>query len=114
MAKTIEHRIYGLVVVELKGKIDQATAEATERLLKESSAGARHLVVDLSAVSYLNSAGLRLLVGAGNQLREVDGQMFLCAVPSYIKEVLDVACISSLYPVFASRAEAIAAAVEAR
>jgi anti-anti-sigma factor len=114
MAKTIEHRLYGLVVVELKGKIDQATAEATERLLAEGAAGARHLVVDLSAVSYLNSAGLRLLVGAGSQLRTVGGQMFLCAVPSYIKEVLDVAGISSLYPVCASRAQAIAAAVEAR
>jgi anti-anti-sigma factor len=114
MAKTIERRIDGIVVVELKGKIDTATAAATERLLYEHSAGARQLVVDLSAVGYLNSAGLRVLVGAGRELQAVGGRLILCAVPSYIKEVLDIAGLSSLFPVCASRAEALASADAAR
>jgi anti-anti-sigma factor len=114
MAKTIERRIDGIVVVELKGKIDTATAAATERLIYEQSAGARQLVVDLSAVGYLNSAGLRVLVAAGRSIEAVGGRLILCAVPSYIKEVLDIAGLSSLFPVCASRAEALASADAAR
>jgi anti-anti-sigma factor len=108
MAKTIERRLGGIVVVELQGKIDSNTAAATAQLLYERSAGARQLVIDLSAVGYLNSAGLRVLVGAGRELGAVGGQISLCAVPSYIKEVLDIAGLSSLFPTYASRAEALA------
>jgi anti-anti-sigma factor len=108
MAKTIVRRLTGIILVELKGKIDTATAEATERLLFTETAGARHLVIDLSAVGYINSAGLRVLLGAGGRMRSVGGQLILCAVPSYVKEVLDVAGLSSLFPIRATRAEALA------
>jgi anti-anti-sigma factor len=114
MGQTIERRLYGIVVVELKGKIDGATAAATERMLLGRAAGARQLVLDLSAVSYLNSAGLRVLFGAGNRVREAGGRMLLCAVPSYIREVLDIAGASAVYPICGSRAEALSVADEAR
>ncbi len=114
MAKTIERRIVGIVVVELKGKIDAATAAATERSIYEQTAGARQVVLDLSAVGYLNSAGLRVIVNAAAEVHDLGGQVSLCAVPSYIKEVLDIAGVSALLPLFGSRAEALAQADAAR
>jgi anti-anti-sigma factor len=110
MAKTVLRRLDGIVVVELKGKIDTATAAATERMLFEQSAGARQLVVDLSAVGYINSAGLRALLAAGQRMHAIGGRLTLCAVPSYVKEVLDIAGFSMLFPIRASRAEALAEA----
>lgn len=104
----MERRLYGIVVVELKGKIDTATAERTERMLIERAAGARQLVLDLSAVGYLNSAGIRVIVGAGSRMQAMGGRLLLCAVPSYIKEVLDVAGVSSVFPILPTRAEALA------
>jgi anti-anti-sigma factor len=108
MAKTIVRRLGGIILVELKGKIDTANAEATEQLLFAETAGARQLVIDLSAVGYINSAGLRVLLGAGSHMRSVGGRLILCAVPSYIKEVLDVAGLSSMFPICVTRAEALA------
>jgi anti-anti-sigma factor len=87
-----------------------SAAAATQRLLYEQSAGARQLVIDLSAVGYVNSAGLRVLLDAGQRHQSVGGRMILCAVPSYIKEVLDMAGLTSLFPVYATRKEAMAAA----
>jgi len=106
----MERRIRGIVVVELNGKIDGARAAATEQRLYAESAGARQLVIDLSGASYVNSAGLRVLLEAGHRQRSVGGQMRFCAVPSYIKEVLDVAGLTSIYPVHATRAAALAEA----
>lgn len=108
MTKTVERRLYGIEVVELKGKIDAATAERTERMLADRAAGARHLVLDLSAVGYLNSAGIRVLVATGCRMLAMGGRMTLCAVPSYIKEVLDIAGVSAVFPILATRAEALA------
>jgi anti-anti-sigma factor len=114
MAKTLELRLDGIVVVELKGKIDTATAAANERLLFERSAGVHQLVIDLSAVGYLNGAGLRVLLDAGRRQQSFGGRLIFCAVPSYIREVLDIAGLTSLFPVCGTRAEALAAANVAR
>jgi anti-anti-sigma factor len=110
MGKTVARMIQGIVVVELKGKIDAATAAENERMLFERSAGVSQLVLDLSAVSYLNGAGLRVLLGAGKRLQEVGGQLIFCAAPSYIRQVLDMAGLTLLYPIFDTRAEALALA----
>lgn len=114
MTSTAQPLIAGIVVVELKGKIDTINAAATENELLERSAGARQLVVDLSAVGYLNGAGLRVLVKTGQRLQAHGGRLMLCAVPSYIREVLDIAGVTSVFPVFGTRAAALAAAQEER
>lgn len=51
----------GLAMVRLAGDVDIAAAEALERSIVAESAGAASVVVDLSAVGFLDSAGLRLL-----------------------------------------------------
>lgn len=51
----------GLAVVRLAGDVDIAAAEALEQGIAAESAGAVSVVVDLSAVGFLDSAGLRLL-----------------------------------------------------
>ena len=51
----------GLAMVRLAGEVDLAAAEALERGIDAETAGATSVVVDLSAVGFLDSAGLRLL-----------------------------------------------------
>jgi len=51
----------GAHVVRFFGDVDVATAPALQRAALEATAGARHVVLDLSDVAWLDSAGLRLL-----------------------------------------------------
>jgi anti-anti-sigma factor len=99
-----------VVVVDLKGKLDPRTEERTQQLLLERAAGARNMVLDLSAVGYVSSAGLRVLLTAAQRVREAGGRLSLCAVPSYIKQVLDLAGFSSMFPIYDTRDEAVAQA----
>src|SRR5947207_15591620 len=99
MRNTIEWVREGVAVVELTGKLAGATAGRTEKLLVERAVGARHLVLDLSAVGYLSSTGLRVLLAAGERLRAARGRLILCAAPAYIKDVLDLSGFSSVFPV---------------
>jgi stage II sporulation protein AA (anti-sigma F factor antagonist) len=114
MGKTMQLTLDGIVVVELQGKLDTGTADPTERLLLERTAGARQVVLDLSAVPYVSSAGLRVLLVVAKRLRAVEGRLILCGVQPYVKEVLDISGLSSIFPIFASRTEALSAAQEAR
>jgi anti-sigma B factor antagonist len=47
--------------VALEGEVDRANAEELERLVLRRTIGSAAVVLDLSAVSYLDSAGVRLL-----------------------------------------------------
>jgi anti-anti-sigma factor len=53
----------GVRVVEVIGELDLATAPELEQVLAARPAGVRAVVVDLGAVAFIDSAGIRLLVG---------------------------------------------------
>jgi anti-anti-sigma factor len=56
------------VIAEVRGEVDMGTAEALEeRLLAELSAAPAILVVDLTEVTFLASAGLAVLVRCHQQ-----------------------------------------------
>ena len=60
-------------VLEVGGEVDVYTApRLRERLLELIDGGARHVVVDLGRVDFLDSTGLGVLVGALKRLRAVE------------------------------------------
>ena len=61
-----------VTVVHVDGKTDSASADKFEKKVMEViDAGARHLVLDLSKVPYMSSAGLRALQSIFDRLREL-------------------------------------------
>jgi anti-sigma B factor antagonist len=65
-------RVGAAVVVEATGEVDMATAPALEREIEQACAEIRPpapIVVDLTGVSFLGSAGLTVLVQAERRCR---------------------------------------------
>jgi anti-sigma B factor antagonist len=61
-----------VTVLHIDGKTDSASANELEKKAMEViDAGARHLILDLSKIPYMSSAGLRVLQEVFNKLREV-------------------------------------------
>ena len=59
-------------VVQVAGKTDSASANEFEtKVMEVIDAGARHLVLDLSEVPYMSSAGLRVLQQVFDKLRSL-------------------------------------------
>jgi len=106
-----EERLEGdLVVVALAGRLDPtALAAVEERLGAAAAPPTRGLVLDLSGVDYLSSAGLRVLLVAGKQLHARRATLALCGVQQYVKQILDIAGFSTLFPLCPSRDAALAA-----
>src|SRR3954451_18089144 len=77
--------------VVVRGEIDMQTAEKLERVLDDVIAkGARLVAIDLEQVDFLDSSGLRVILGASKKLTEQDGQLVLEGASSAVERVLEL------------------------
>ena len=88
----------GRVTLALEGRLDTVTAPDLENELKKSMEGATKLVLDFSALDYISSAGLRVLLYAEKQMSR-QGEMKVTGVNSTIMEILDVTGFSDILTV---------------
>ena len=105
----IEQRNEGRVtLVAPHQKLDTGTApQASQALAGLLEQGARRIVVDFTDVSYVSSAGLRVLLATAKQLRAAGGELRVCALNPAVHEVFEISGFDTLMPVFASPAEAL-------
>jgi stage II sporulation protein AA (anti-sigma F factor antagonist) len=77
--------------VVVRGEIDMQTAEKLEGVLDDVIAkGARLVTLDLEQVDFLDSSGLRVILGASNKLADQEGQLLLEGASSAVERVLEL------------------------
>ena len=84
--KTIEN---GKAVLSLEGRLDTTTAPDLEKELKDVLDGVSELTLVFSALDYISSAGLRVLLSA-HKIMSRQGKMRLINVNEVVQEVFDV------------------------
>jgi anti-anti-sigma factor len=100
-----------VVVLSPRGRIDHASAEAFKTALAPylSQSGPGHpLVLDLGAVDYIASVGLRVLVLASRQARAQGGTIAVAALGLLVREIFEISKFTLVFPCFASVADALA------
>ena len=76
-------------VIEITGRLDTATAPALEKAICEDIGDAKNLVLDMKAVQYISSAGLRVLLGAQKTMQKI-GSMKVINVCEAVMEVFEM------------------------
>lgn len=71
--------------------------------------GVLHLILDLSSVDYVDSAGLGVLMHAWNKLHQKGGSLRLCGVQPRLRKILQTTHTDTLLPIDPSRQDGIAA-----
>ncbi|MGH2724359.1 MAG: STAS domain-containing protein [Actinomycetota bacterium] len=99
----------GVVIARVRGEIDMSNAEALERKMGEAVPNtAVGMVVDLSDVTYLDSAGIRLVIALGQRLRLRRQRVALVVTAQGpIRRVLELTDIARLVPVSPGVDEAV-------
>ena len=78
-----EHEESGVKVIEVAGELDIATAPRLCARLDATRAGRRpRLLVDLTAVDFCDSTGLRALLGAASEVRAHGGRFAIVCPPT--------------------------------
>ncbi|GAB4475542.1 MAG: hypothetical protein Kow00124_16660 [Anaerolineae bacterium] len=109
MPITVEQQ-EGISVLCVSGSIDAASSGDLAAVLNdETAAGRVRLVVDLSAVDYISSAGLRAVLAALKAARQAGGDLHIAGAQQDVKRVLELAGITGLIRCFETQAEAVAA-----
>ncbi len=86
-----------ITVVSLKGKLDAVTCGNLEQILMPIlDAGSVKIVLDFTELSYISSAGLRVLLKAAKQIKALQGDFVLCSMKDFIKEVFDISGFSGI------------------
>jgi len=79
-----------VTVVEISGDIDSNTApQAQERVLPLVQPGSK-ILLDMSGVEYMSSAGLRILLSMYRQISRGDGGIVLVGLGEEIKDTMSV------------------------
>jgi anti-anti-sigma factor len=102
-------RLEGSAIARLSGEIDLSNAEAIKRSIAESISNQElRLVIDLSAVEYLDSAGIAMLFDLLRRLAEHQQQLFLLVpAESPVRRSLEVSGWPTDAPIVESLAKAV-------
>lgn len=77
------------VTLKIIGRLDTTTAPSLEAAVDGCIAGAQELILDCTALEYVSSAGLRVILKAQKQM-SAQGAMKLTGVNETIMEVFDI------------------------
>lgn len=107
-SKRLEGNI-GLITIT--GEVDVYTSpRVRSAMLEHLDNGCTSLIVDLSAVDYLDSSGLGTLVAGLKRSKEHGGQVILVSPKPRIVRVLEVTGLDQVFSILASVEEAVRAA----
>jgi anti-sigma B factor antagonist len=99
------------VVLRVAGRLDAITAPEFEKTCKQCiGSETLKMVMDLDGVDYISSAGLRAILLVGKTVQAGGGVLAFSGLRGTVKDVLEMAGFSALFPVYAS----VEAALEPR
>ncbi|MBE6392684.1 MAG: STAS domain-containing protein [Lentisphaerae bacterium] len=94
--KVIFNRQDSTLTVVISGNIDTVTAPELDSQLQENLTGIKDLILDFTAVDYISSAGLRVVLMANQQMEDVDGNMTVENVNEDVRDVFEMTGFDSL------------------
>jgi len=88
-------------LIKVGGRVDSNSAGELEQTINDIIARRKYnLVLELSGVDYMSSAGLRVLISALRTCKGKRGNVCLASVSERVDEVLDLAGIKSMFDLY--------------
>ena len=98
-----------VLVVSPEGQINSGNAAGIEAdLLSHVEKGEHRMVLDMSNLNYISSAGLRVVLVLAKRLKQSAGALALCAMQPRVREVFDISGFLAILTVVDTRQEAVA------
>jgi anti-anti-sigma factor len=111
---TLASRRYpGAVVLRVEGRLDQDTCDAFRTdLMREVDAAAREggtVVLDLSGLEYVSSAGLRCFMLASREAKALQARIYVAQLQPMVDEIFGISHFNLVFQVFPTVRDALAA-----
>src|SRR5436190_12652146 len=97
-----------VVEVVAAGRLDESWADHLGSALDDVvRGGTHHIRLNMESVTYLSSAGIRVLIGCYNDLKEINGSFAVTSPSRQVRNILDMTRLS---PILLSDAADVVAA----
>jgi anti-anti-sigma factor len=97
------------LLVNMQGRMDAGMAGefdlAFDKMIQE---GNKNFVLDMSALEYISSAGLRSILGTYKKIKGAGGTLLLCGLGGVVKEVFEISGFASIFDICDTQAGALA------
>jgi anti-sigma B factor antagonist len=94
--------------IEVEGQVDlYSSPEFKERVSRVIADGAARVLIDLTRVTFLDSTGLGVLVGALKRLRAARAELLLVITDYDIERVFELTGLDGSFRIYRSRDDAL-------
>ena len=108
--QTKERPVLNGVVLELTGDLTYANREQFKTAVEAiRQKGCRHLILNMAEVRFVDSSGLGLLALVSQNFKLSQGRVSMLKPQSYVREIMSLANIQKLIPVYDNEQDALAA-----
>ena len=98
----------GIVVIRSEGRLNMAAAPQLRAAVSEcAAAGQSRIVVDLSAITFMDSSGLGALIGGLKTARQAGGDLRIAAPTEQVATVLGLTNLDRVLRPFATVEDAL-------
>lgn len=98
-----------ILIIKPQGLLNSNNAPDLEaQVLALVDEGARKLLLDFTALDYVSSAGLRVVLVLAKRLKKEGGHLVLCSMQPHVREVFDISGFLTILNVEPDRASAMA------
>lgn len=97
-----------ILILRIRGRIDAVSAPAAEKKIFDSiENGQEKLVLDFSGVTYLSSAGMRMLLSTTKRIRSLSGKLYVCNMALNVLDVLKMSGFDHVLDIYQTEEEAL-------
>lgn len=97
-----------VVIVELEGHLDGTNSTLLHQHIESQiDAYDRAMILNLEKLTYISSAGLRVMLMIAKTLHSQKAELAVCALSEPIREVFVISGFNQIIPVYPSHAEAL-------
>ena len=99
----------GILIAMAEGRVDGANAQEFQGALTDAiEPSDRAVILDLGEITYISSAGLRVILLTARALRRQNAELAVYSLSASIREVFEISGFDKIIPVRDSRPDAIA------
>ncbi len=96
------------LVVSITGRMDAVSSPDFDAEVEgQIDKGETCLILDLSGLDYISSAGLRSMLTLAKKLKTRNGSLVLCGLQEMVKEIFEVSGFSTIFNIYSSPKEAM-------
>ncbi len=90
-----------LAILPIEGRFDSKAASSVRQLVQQVLGfGYTNVLLNLEAVTFMDSSGLGVLVSSMRKCREAGGTLCLCCVPESVSMVLTLTSMNKVFTCF--------------